>query len=661
MKFLLLFLFPIGLLMAENQLKNETSPYLLQHKNNPVDWYPWGKPAFEKAKKENKYIFISIGYSTCHWCHVMAHESFEDQGVADLLNKNYVSIKIDKEQYPHVDRYYQQVHYIMNRRSGGWPLTIILTPDLKPFFAATYIPKNSKYGSIGLTEILNKIPTISKEDITKSANEIQKIVETTQQNSKHEAVATDPEIAKKVVMQYQHYFDAEFKGFSKAPKFPQATNIQLLLTLNGISKNKDGLEMALSALDAMAKGGIYDQIEGGFYRYSVDERWLIPHFEKMLYTNAELFTAYASAYQLTKNPLYKKVVQETVAEMDRRFQVHGVYQSASNADSENFEGKNEEGFYFVYDYRATYDFLLKKGIPKDRVILNLAYLGITHEGNFEGHLSNPNLTKPEVPSDLSKVTQLLVELRTKKKYPFIDNKINTAWNSLYIKAKFQARIVDTNYSKEAQHSLDELLKLMYRDGELYHQTIHGVAATQPGLLEDYAFLSACLFEAYQSTLDEKYLTLFKSLVRQSIDKFYKDGFWRESTDGFVTRAAMSDNSYASALAVNMENLMLYSILGSDLEAHAVLQKTMAQFSAELDANPSSYPTATSILLKMIDEPIFIKSSKINLSKVDVMTIDYPFVYKWVNEQDGFSACKFKSCFSSSKGFDKVKLAIEKLK
>ena len=661
MKFLWLYFLSIGLLMAENQLQNETSPYLLQHKNNPVHWYPWGETAFTKAKAEHKYIFISIGYSTCHWCHVMAHESFEDQGIADLLNKDYISIKIDKEQYPHVDRYYQEIHYILNRRGGGWPLTIILTPDMKPFFAATYIPKAQKYGSLGLTDILKKIPTIPEEEIIKSANEIVKIADASHQVQNREVVKTNPKIGQKVVEQYQSYFDTEFKGFSKAPKFPQATNIQVLLTINKVSQNKAGLEMALSALTAMANGGIYDQIEGGFYRYSVDERWLIPHFEKMLYTNAELLTAYSSAYELTKNPLYKKVITETVAEMDKRFQSHGVYQSASNADSETFEGKSEEGFYFVYDYQATYDFLIVKGVSKESVISNLAYFEITPKGNFEHNLSNPNLTKTEVSSDCLKVKKLLAELRTKKKYPFIDNKINTAWNSLFLKGKFQARVVDSHYVKEAQHSLDELLKLVYRNGELYHQTIHGVTATQPGLLEDYAFLAACLFEAYQATLEEKYLSLFKTLVSQSVDKFYQDGVWRESTDGFITSAEMSDNSYASPLAVNMQNLMFYSVLASDLDADIILRKTMDQFSAVLNATPSSYPTATQVLLMMKNEPVFVKSSKENLSKVDMATVEYPFVYKWAVDQDEYLACKLKSCFSNDKDFSAVKIDIEKLK
>ena len=647
--------------MAANQLNNETSPYLLQHKNNPVNWYPWGEKAFERAKKENKYIFLSIGYSTCHWCHVMAHESFEDQQVADVLNKDYISIKMDKEQFPHVDRYYQLVHQVIKRRGGGWPLTIIMTPDRKPFLAATYIPKDNKYGSLGLIGVLNEVMSYPKENVLRKAEEIETFMEMVQRGSKLEVEKTDPKIVTKVVNDYLGYFDSEFKGFSVAPKFPQATNIQLLLKIYEMNKDERALEMALSALDAMARGGIYDQIEGGFYRYTVDEKWLIPHFEKMLYTNGELLTCYLMAYELTNKPLYKQVIEETIAQIDKRFQSFGVYQSASNADSENFEEENEEGFYFVYDYQDSFNFLLGKGVSKEAIRLNLAYLGITEGGNFEHDLSNPNLRSMDKPTDFVTVKKFLVELRAQKKYPFIDNKINTAWNSLYLKAKFQAKSVNPGYVKEAQKSLDELLKLMYRDGVLYHQTIHGVKATQPALLEDYAFLTACLFEAYQSTLNDKYLQLFNSLASQSLNKFYKDGYWQESTDGFVMRAAMGDNSYASALAVNMKNLIHYAITGSDLEADAVVRKTMGQFSVELNKNPSYYPTAILALLEIESEPLFIKSNKKNLEKVDLTTINYPFVYKWAVDSNKYLACKLNSCFSSSDDFSKVKLDIEKLK
>jgi len=291
--------------VSANQLSTETSPYLLQHKNNPVNWYPWNTEALKKAKKENKLIFLSIGYSTCHWCHVMAHESFEDKIVAKILNQNFISIKMDKEQFPHIDSYYQSIYRLMNKKAGGWPLTIIMTPDKKPFFSGTYIPKEQGYGSKGLLNILNTIIKYDKNELSKSGEKILQTL-TNNENIQNSNVLIKKNIELKALVQYKTYYDSTYKGFSLAPKFPQASKITNLLKIYESTSNKEALTMAIDALTAMAKGGIYDQIEGGFYRYSVDKKWEIPHFEKVLYTNAELLNSYAAAYKITKNPLYKK-------------------------------------------------------------------------------------------------------------------------------------------------------------------------------------------------------------------------------------------------------------------------------------------------------------------------------------------------------------------
>jgi len=590
---------------------------------------------------------------------VMAHESFEDKEVSEALNKDFISIKVDKEQFPHIDNYYQSIYRMMNQKGGGWPLTIIMTPDKKPFFSGTYIPKEEGYGSKGLLNILDLIINIPNKDLEDRGDQVLSLLKNTE-NRKDEVVKIDKELEIKTLNQYKSYYDTQYKGFSHAPKFPQASNIILLLKIHESTLNKEALKMATDALTAMAKGGIYDQIEGGFYRYSVDKKWEIPHFEKMLYTNAELLVAYTNAYKITKDPLYKKVIDETIAQIDKRFMINSVYQSASNADSKNFEGHSEEGFYFVYDYLDTVEFLEKHGIDDTSIQKTLQYLGITDDGNFDGDLSNPNITSEIEPKDLLKVKELLVNMRGKKEYPFIDNKINTAWNSLYIEGKIKASYINKNYLQEATDSLDKLLDLLYVDGVLYHQTIIGVKPTQEALLEDYAFLSSALFEAYQQTLDKKYFTLFEKLVKESIDKFYKEKKWRESNDGFITYANINDNGYASALGVMINNLILYATVEADFKVYNIALETISQFSAKLNKFPSYYPNTTQAIMMTKHEPVFIKASKHRLNTFKTDDIKYPFVYKYEYKSDDFLACKLSSCFSYGKDFFKITKDIENL-
>ena len=647
-------------IIASNHLESSTSPYLLQHKNNPVNWYPWSDEAFKKAKDEHKLIFLSIGYSTCHWCHVMAEESFENKQIATMLNKDFVSIKVDKEQYPHIDNYYQNIYRKMNHKSGGWPLTIILNSDKKPLFSATYIPRKKGYGSNGLTNILTIISSLSDKKIAYRVNMIKSFLNQTKTN-KSKKVDIDKNLALKTINQYKSYYDYKNHGFSISPKFPQATNIILLYKLYQITKNQDALKMANDTLIAMAKGGIFDQISGGFFRYTVDKEWQMPHFEKMLYTNAQLIEAYTLGYKITKNILFKQVVQKTIKEIDKRFMVNHLYKSASNADSKNFDSKNEEGFYFLFNYQDTYDYLQKQNIDKQDIENSLNYLGIEEDGNFDGDLSNPHITKNKAPKGLKHIINLLSKLKEKREYPFIDFKINTAWNALYIKAKLDASYIDNRYKKEAILSLDKLLEKLYIDEVLYHQTITNVKPTQKALLEDYAFLSNCLFQAYQVTLDKKYFNLFIKFTQDSITKFYKDGRWVESNDGFLTDATLSARAYSSALSINLINILKYSTVEADSKKSLLVKETLSSFSNQLNNFPSYYPLATLAQLLFKYNPIFIKSNYKNMKQIDVDRINYPFVYKYVISEDIFLACNLNSCFSYSKNFLKVKKDIENIK
>ena len=654
-----LFLMTQAVTISANNLSNETSPYLLQHKDNPVDWYPWQEEVFKKAIKEHKLIFLSIGYSTCHWCHVMAHESFEDEEVAKVLNKDFISIKVDREQFPHIDNYYQSIYRIINQKGGGWPLTIIMTPDKKPFFAATYIPKVQGYGSQGLLKILDAITHIPYNELEQRGDNILSILENNT-NKKDDIVSIDKKLEIKTLEQYKSYYDYKYKGFSQSPKFPQTSNIILLLKIYKSTLNKDALTMATDTLTAMAKGGFYDQIEGGFYRYCVDKRWEIPHFEKMLYTNGELLEAYTIAYHITKNKLYKKIIDETIGQIDKRFQINGVYQSASNADSKNFDGHNEEGFYFLFEYIETSKYLENNGIDEKTIKETLKYLGISEDGNIDGDFSNPIITSDIKPKGLKQVKKLLRKMREKKEYPFIDNKINMAWNCLYIKGKLKASIINKNYLKEATNSLDKLLKLLYIDDTLYHQTIIGIKPKQQALLEDYAFLSSTLFEAYQKTLDKKYFMLFKHFVKESITKFYKNKKWLESNDGFRTYANIKDSGYASALGVTINNLILYATVEADYKVYNIALENISQFSTVLNKFPSYYPSVTRAIIMTKYEPIFIKASKSKLDSFDTTDINYPFVYKYEYKSDDFLACKLSSCFTYGKDFLKIKKDIEAL-
>jgi len=655
MKILLSILFVFVTLTFSNELKNSTSPYLLQHKDNPVNWMEWSNRAFEKAKKENKFIFLSIGYSTCHWCHVMARESFSQKDVADILNKNFVSIKVDKERLSYIDNYYQLGYRIVNNRAGGWPLNVILLPNKKPVYFGTYMPKDA------LIDLLNKIVKADKTKLEDIANDIQKAINLSQKNKKVKKVVLKANLLQKAYENIKANFDTKNGGFGTAPKFPQADAIDLLLNSYLIDGNKDALNMATQTLDAMARGGIYDQIDGAFFRYSVDKKWEIPHFEKMLYTNAELLSIYVKAYKITKSKLYERVIKETIKELDRRFIKNGLYYSASNADSKDEKGKEKEGYFFVYDYDKTLEYLIKNGISKTRAEETLKHFGIEPNGNFEGgNFSNP--VRVKFNPKFERERHLLSKYREQKEYPFIDKKINTAWNALYIKAKLEAGIIDERFKKEALMSLHKLLDLMYKKETLYHQTLLPNKPSQEGLLEDYAFISDTLFTAYQQTLDDNYLQLFKKLTLKSLQLFYKDGVWYQSTNAeFKVKATIDGSSYKSALATNLENLLKYVATGGDYKALEIVNQTIDKNSFFISAYPQYYPTSLNVILMKNRGIYVIKGPKIGLLKANIETnIKYPFVYKKDEQSKEYSVCGLKSCYSSNISLEKILLELKKL-
>ncbi len=570
--------------MHTNDLIHEDSPYLLQHAYNPVNWMAWSDKALQKAKDENKLIFLSIGYSTCHWCHVMERETFEDEVSAKLLNASYVSIKVDREEMPDLDKYYQDVHYLLTKRSGGWPLSIIMTPSQQVIFAGTYLPPQSAQGRMGFRELISFIKGKFDDDfaeVQKSAQSIEAAIKHYERSFEQKERIDKDAVIEAFVSNVKASYDDVSKGVGHAPKFPHASTWNALLDIYQQTGNLEALYMSEDALNAMALGGINDQIEGGFYRYSVDEAWVIPHFEKMLYTNAELIEVYAKLYTLTQKPLFKAVVDKTVEAMDERFLKEGLYLSASDADSEGEEGK-----YFVFKFAQAKETLLKKGLSEAETKEVLDYFGITKFGNFEHQSTNPVVTQETKPLRLDEAIVVLKEERQKVTYPFIDTKILTSWNALMVTALFES-----NKIEKAKQVLDTLLKTLHVNGILFHQIVLGGSLKVEALLEDYAFVIEALLHGYAHTKDAHYLELAKKLTHEAEHKFYKEETWYLSDKAFRAKAVLEDNSYKSPLSTMIKNLFELAKIEDDTTLFIRAKDMLESFGSGIQKYAHAYPEA----------------------------------------------------------------------
>lgn len=481
-----------------NRLKQEKSPYLLQHGDNPVDWYPWCADAFQRAAREDRPVFLSIGYSTCHWCHVMAHESFEDDEVADILNREFVCIKVDREERPDIDAVYMSVCQTLTG-SGGWPLTILMTPEQKPFWAGTYLPKRGMYGRFGLIDLLEQVAMLWKHDrkrLVQAGNQIADAISKPQTSGEREP---DRWIAEQAYAQLRRNFDPQWGGFGSAPKFPTPHNLLFLMRYADAMQEPDAMKMAQITLDAMAWGGIQDQIGGGFSRYSTDEMWLVPHFEKMLYDNALLLITYLKAFQHTKNPHYAEVAHRTAGYILRELtgEEGGCY-CGQDADSEGVEGK-----YYVFTPDEVKSAL---GDSDGREFCRL--YDITDRGNFEGKsIPNRLQTGENGWSREDNRLKKLYEYRLNRTKLHKDDKILLSWNAWTMIALAKAGLIlRTKDYLDAAIRIDEFIQskmisssdrlyLRYRDGEAAHD----------GQLEDYGVYSLALLELYRVTFDTKYL------------------------------------------------------------------------------------------------------------------------------------------------------------
>lgn len=656
MKIFLLIWIAAGMIYAKepyaNALATEDSPYLRQHAHNPVQWYPWGEAALQKAQKENKLIFLSIGYSTCHWCHVMEEESFSDVAIAKLINKEYISIKVDKETLPQLDKKYQALYSARYHKRGGWPLNVFLSPQGEVLHIATYIPPEEGYGSKGMMEML---PFFAKEFHAQSAfikNEIDSYKKSEPiQNKK----SKDTNVEKQAMDQITDSFDRINGGFASKPKFPEASKLELLLTIYRLNKDTNALKMAQTTLQKMARGGIYDQVDGGFFRYTPDAAWQVPHFEKMLYTNAQMADVYIQAYRLTKDPFYWKIAQETIAQVERDFQKQGLYLSASDADSDG-----EEGGYFVYAYDAVKQGLLDRGFANNEAEAALAYFGIEENGNVDGELSHAHLAKTEPCSKCSQVRGYLKELRKSRTFPFVDAKVNTAWNAMMIKTLFEASVTDPSYLKTARERMKALLGKMRRNEKLYHQSLVDKIPIQDGILEDYAYLIEALITGYQQTYEERYLQQAKSLLDEALKKFYKKKLWYLSDDGIQAKADLDDRYYTSPLSVMLDNLLRFSALSEELEYYDIAKETIVRYSSFLESSTLDASRFVQVTLHLNRGDVIIKSTIGNLQKyhTEMNTMMYPFILSKPEESSEYLACKINSCFAHVKQFDELKEKIE---
>ena len=590
-----------------NRLTSEKSPYLLQHAENPVDWYPWCNEAFEKARTGNKPIFLSIGYSTCHWCHVMAHESFEDADVAGLLNDVFVCIKVDREERPDIDKVYMSACQIMTG-SGGWPLTIVMTPDKQPFFAATYIPKESRSDRIGLMDLIPKIQEVwneRRDDIVKSADQIVASLQQKGPETRCEIVSED--ILDAAYNELAALYDEKNGGFGRAPKFPMPHQILFLLRYWKWRVDKRALEMAIQTLRAMRCGGMYDHVGFGFHRYSTDEKWLVPHFEKMLYDQAMLAMAYTEAYQATGDDIFKRTACEIFNYImrDMRSPMGGFY-AAEDADTEGEEGK-----YYLWT-RDEIEQLM--GPPDGELVIKV--FQVEKDGNFvdplAGGKTGHNILHMEKPaSEIASflgisekaLCQRLVAARMKlftareeRTRPHKDDKILTDWNGLMIAALAKGAWVfaDTVYLKAAQNAVGFILKNMRElDGRLFHRHRRGDSAIAANL-DDYAFLIWGLIECYEASFDASFLKSALKLQEDLMKHFWdteNGGYYFTPDDGenlILRQKEIYDGAIPSGNSVAMLNMVRLSrITGNpDLEAQAAAMN--AQFGGIIRSTPSNH-------------------------------------------------------------------------
>ena len=600
-----------------NLLVNSTSPYLLQHAHNPVDWYPWSQEALDLAKEQNRPILLSVGYSACHWCHVMEKESFENEDTAKLMNKFYVNIKVDREERPDVDEAYMSATQVMNQGQGGWPMTVFLTPDLKPFFAGTYFPPKDAYGRPGFPTLLSSLAEMWHKDQEKLVSQADTIVNHLN-SANSEKSKVNSNISDNALSHWNSNFDKRWGGFGQAPKFPNSGAILHLLNDYSVTGNQTSLYSAVKTLDSMFQGGIYDHVGGGFARYSVDEKWLVPHFEKMLYDNAQLMEAYLVGYQLTKNENYLTVISQILEWLkDEMIDNEGGFYSSMDADSEGVEGK-----YYVWNPEEIEGVLSEN----DAKIFN-QYYDISKTGNWEGN-SIPNvimkksslstllkIPESEISSSLEKSRLTIKEHRKSRVAPGTDDKIIVSWNGLMISslAKVSAFLDDKEYFEIADRAVSFIVDKMSKgDGSLnrvYRDNLSHIGA----FAEDYSYFGNALIDMYEASFDSKYLELSKKYADILVDKFFNDGYFKQSlSKNMVINSVNSmDNATPSYnFTSSLLLIRLHYYFGNE-NYRQIVETSMEKAGTYINKYPHAHSTAIFVSRYLSEGPHEIALSSVN--------------------------------------------------
>jgi uncharacterized protein len=553
-----------------NRLIHQKSPYLLQHAHNPVNWYPWSEEAFQEAKDKDKPIFLSIGYATCHWCHVMERESFENKEVAERMNQSFVNIKVDREELPEVDSLYMEFAQSMMAGAAGWPLNVILTPNLEPFFATTYLPPYSSHGLMGLADLIQRITELwTSEEREKVLTQAERVVEMFSSNvhTTGDELPSEEDVDSAVELLYK-MADPVYGGIKGAPKFPIGYQYSFLLRYSALSKDMRALFLVERTLDMMHRGGIYDHLGGGFSRYSVDEQWLIPHFEKMSYDNAILAQVYLEAWQLTKRPLYREVCEEILQYILREMtHEEGGFYSAEDADSEG-----HEGFFYTWVYDEVIELLGPQGK------LFCQFYGITPNGNFEGRnilhtefsleefAGQFHVNEQELAQQFAEQRKILWKERNKRPHPFKDDKILTSWNGLMIHTFAEAGMAFQNetYLKAAIRAAHFIKTHLWQNQELLRRWRDGQSMFA-GSLDEYAFLIRGLLTMFEANMGTEWLEWAVNLTRKLQENYKEPGGAFYQTDGFdknliLRKCQYADGAEPSGNAIHTENLLrLYQI------------------------------------------------------------------------------------------------------
>ncbi len=634
-----------------NNLKNQTSPYLLQHAENPVNWYPWCEEAFTKAKEENKPIFLSIGYSTCHWCHVMAHESFEDDRTAEILNRYFISIKVDREERPYIDSVYMSICQALTG-SGGWPMSIFMTWDKKPFFAGTYFPADSRYGMISFSDLLTAIANEwrnNTEELLQSSEEIIKLLKNPQSVNK---ASSNDNLIEKAANIFSRIYDSVYGGFGSAQKFPTPHNLLFLMLYSKQNNEDNALEMAEKTLIQMRKGGIFDHIGYGFSRYSTDRYYLVPHFEKMLYDNALLIIAYTAAYSLTNNRVCLDTAEKTAEYILREMvSPDGGFYSAQDADSEGIEGR-----YYTFTLSEIINVL---GVERGTHFAKA--FDITSQGNFEG-VNIPNLLKSnDLNTDFAEEIQRLYNYRKTRYRLHLDDKLLISWNSIMITALSMLYRASRNkkYLKAAQKAQEFIENSLCKGTQLYTSFRDGKHSDN-GFLDDYAFYVTALIELYNSTLDYNYLEKGELFCRETVKRFAdceNGGFYlsqADSTELFMNPKESYDGAIPSGNSVMAYNFVRLYQLTDKEEYKELAEKQIAFMSAQAQGYPAGYsmfltakllceapPQHITIIIKNSSDLKEIRESLPFLANISIKCESKEFPL--LNNQTTYYICKNHNC------------------